>query len=231
MAKQVLNNGESGLDFRTKLNDNFTELYDKDVTHDTDIAANTAAIATKADASHTQASTTITQDNSGNTLTSTDVQGSIEELANVGLGHMVSNSAVASQTLTTTPQKIAIFNLIDHDLNGAVSMVVDDIVTPTASHKFTINKTGIYKVYGVVGAEFASSDSVSLILYKNGTTPISPAINIQGRGAGKAVLFSYIDLIDLVATDYLELWAVSDAASTAFVVPYATMSVERTIFS
>ena len=28
MAKQVINNGESGLVVRTKLNDNFTELYD-----------------------------------------------------------------------------------------------------------------------------------------------------------------------------------------------------------
>ena len=40
MAKQVINNGESGLVVRTKLNENFTELYDD--------KANTADLATVA---------------------------------------------------------------------------------------------------------------------------------------------------------------------------------------
>lgn len=38
MAKQIINNGESGLAVRTKLNSNFTELYDKDTAQDTTIS-------------------------------------------------------------------------------------------------------------------------------------------------------------------------------------------------
>lgn len=230
MAKQTLNNGDSGLDFRTKLNDNYTELYTKDGTQDSTISANTAAIATKADVAHTQAATTVTQDNTGNTLVSTDVQGSIVELANIGLSHATTSTPVASQTLTTTAAKIAVFETVAHELNGAVTATVDNIVTPTTTHQFLINKTGLYRIYGVVGAEFASADDVSLVLYKNGTTPVSPAINIQGRGAGKPVLFSYSDMQSLVATDYLEIWAFSSAASTATIFPYASMTVERMIF-
>ena len=44
MAKQTINNGETGLVTRTKLNDNFTELYNKDASQDTLIAQNAADI-------------------------------------------------------------------------------------------------------------------------------------------------------------------------------------------
>lgn len=230
MAKQVLNNGDSGLDFRTKLNDNFTELYTADTTQSAAIAANTTALTTKSDVGHTHASTEVTQDNSGNVLSSTDVDGSINELANVGLSHMTTGTPVASQTLTTTAAKVAVFEAVHHELGGAVTSTVDNIVTPTASHKFTINTAGTYRVYGVIGAEFSSSNSVALILYKNGTTALSPAIDVQGRGAGKPVLFTYTDLVDLVATDYLELWAIADSVSVPTVFSYGTMTVERTIF-
>ena len=41
MAKQIINNGESGLITRGKLNDNYTELYDKDAAQDVTIGQNT----------------------------------------------------------------------------------------------------------------------------------------------------------------------------------------------
>ncbi len=46
MAKQVLNNGDTGLQFRTKANENFTELYDS-------AASAVSALAGKASSSHT----------------------------------------------------------------------------------------------------------------------------------------------------------------------------------
>ncbi|MCK4500461.1 hypothetical protein KAU11_08180 [Candidatus Babeliales bacterium] len=46
MAKQTINNSESGLITRGKLNDNYTELYDKNTTQDASIAGNTSDLAT-----------------------------------------------------------------------------------------------------------------------------------------------------------------------------------------
>jgi hypothetical protein len=44
MAKQIINNGETGLVTRTKLNDNFIELYNKDTSQDAVIGNNTTDI-------------------------------------------------------------------------------------------------------------------------------------------------------------------------------------------
>lgn len=45
MAKQTINNGETGLQVRTKINDNFTELYNQvDGAHDFVFTDNTKGI-------------------------------------------------------------------------------------------------------------------------------------------------------------------------------------------
>lgn len=44
MAKQIINNGDTGLQARTKINDNYTELYDKDTAQDVTIGNNQTAI-------------------------------------------------------------------------------------------------------------------------------------------------------------------------------------------
>jgi hypothetical protein len=45
MAKQIINNGETGLQTRNKLNDNFTEVYNKNESQDTTLDSHTSDIA------------------------------------------------------------------------------------------------------------------------------------------------------------------------------------------
>jgi len=168
----------------------------------------------------------ISFDNTLTSLVATTVKAALEELANVGYSHMKLLTAyTAGQTLGLTAVKLSAFDTIAHDVNGAVTPTVD-ASEASATHKFTIDKAGAYRVYGTVLAEFASADAVSMLLYKNGT-PLGPPVSIQGRGAGKPVLFSYIDIVDLSVTDYLEVWAYSDAASTSTLITGSSMVVER----
>jgi hypothetical protein len=163
----------------------------------------------------------VSQDNSGNELLATTVQGSIEELANVGLTQMITSTPLTAQTLTTSDSKLTAFSEIKTTVNGAVT---GDLV----NQRFTINKTGLYKVYGMLNAEFQNASYVGLKLYKNGLE-ISPAVELQGRGAGKPVVFPYTDLVSLAQGDFLEIWAYSDA-TLDFTVIGASMIVEKTIF-
>ena len=196
------------------------EADKSDITHNHDLVYS--------DIAHDHTALEITKDNTSNLLTSATVGESIDELANVGLGNMTAEAPLASQNVTTTVTKIAFFDTTKRQINGAVTCTTD--TGTSATHKFLVNKAGVYRIYGVIGAEFASANELSLVLYKNGTTPVSPPVTLQGRGAGKPISFTYIDLIDLVPTDYLEIWAYADAASVATVIPYSTMVVERTIF-
>lgn len=165
-------------------------------------------------------------DNSPTSLLATTIQAALVELANVGLAHMtLVTPYTAGQTVGLTPVKISLFDTIHHNINGAVTPLVDTSEV-SATHKFTIDKDGLYTVYGTVVAEFASADAISLRLYKNGVA-IAPPVTLQGRGAGKPVLYAYSDLIDLVATDYLEVFAVSDTAATSLLIISSSMTVER----
>ena len=165
-------------------------------------------------------------DNSSTSLSATNTQAALAELANVGFAHMqLQTPYTGGQTLTLTPAKISAFDAIHHDVNGAVTPLVDTSEA-VHTHKFTIDKTGTYRIYGTIIADFASADAVSLQLYKNGVATGS-AVQIQGRGASKPVLFSYIDIVDLTALDYLEIWGFSDAASTSTLITGASMIVER----
>ena len=173
---------------------------------------------------HTAAITSF--DKTLTSLVAITVQAALEELANIGYGHMIlATPYTGGQTVGTTPIKISTFDTIHHDVNGAVTPIVD-ISEAVPAHKFTADKTGTYRIYGTIEAEFASSDAVSLILYKNGVE-FGRRVTVQGRGAGKPVLFSYIDLASLTATDYLEIYALSDAASTSVLITGSSMVVER----
>lgn len=164
-------------------------------------------------------------DNSSTSLSATTLQAALVELANVGLAHMTLVTPYsAGQTIGTSPIKLSLFDTIHHSINGALTPVVDTSEA-TPAHSFTVIKNGLYAIYGTVTAEFASADAVSLILYKNGS-PISPNVELQGRGAGKPVMYSYTDLVDLLATDVLEVYAVS-TASTSVVITASSMIVER----
>jgi hypothetical protein len=165
-------------------------------------------------------------DNSATSLLATTQQAALVELANVGLAHMLlATPYTAGQTIGLTPSKISLFDTIHHDINGAVTPLVDTSEAIPA-HKYTIDKIGLYAIYGTVSAEFASSDAVSMQLYKN-AAPIGVPVSVQGRGAGKPVVYAYNDLLDLVATDYLEVYAYSDAAATSTVIKSSSMIVER----
>lgn len=165
-------------------------------------------------------------DNTSTSLAATTVQAALVELANVGLAHMsLGTPYTVGQTLGTTPAKLSAFDTINKDINGAVTPLVDTSEAVPA-HKFTIDKTGLYRVYGTIEAEFASSDAVSMQLYVNGVASGRP-VTLQGRGAGKPVLFSYIDIASFTATDYLEIYAYSDAASTSTLITSSSMIVER----
>lgn len=165
-------------------------------------------------------------DNTSTSLLATNVQTALVELANVGLAHMsLGTPYTGGQTIGTTAIKISAFDSIDQNINGAVTPVVDTSEA-TPAHKFTIDKTGLYRVYGTIEAEFASSDAVSMQLYKNGVAAGKP-VTVQGRGSGKPVLYSYIDLAPLTATDYLEIYAFSDSAATSVLITGSSMVVER----
>lgn len=165
-------------------------------------------------------------DNSLTSLVATTVQAAIVELANVGLAHMaLATPYTVGQSVGLTASKISLFDTISQDINGAVTPLVDTSES-VHTHKFTIDKTGLYAVYGNATAEFSSSAIVALILYKNGA-PASEPIALQGRGAGKPVLFSYNDLLSLTATDYLEIYAYSDTAATSTLITVSSVIVER----
>lgn len=165
-------------------------------------------------------------DKTATSLAATTVQAALVELANVGLAHMtLATPYTGGQTIGTSPVKLSAFDTIHHNINGAVTPAVDTSES-TAAHTFTAVKTGLYGVYGTITAEFSSSAAVALRLYKN-SAPFGPPVELQGRGAGKPVLFSYNDLADLTATDVLEVYAVSDTASTSVLITASSMVVER----
>lgn len=165
-------------------------------------------------------------DNAATSLAAATVQAALVELANVGLAHMtLATPYTGGQTIGTSAVKLSAFDTIHHNINGAVTPVVDTSEA-VAAHTYTIDKTGLYGVYGTITAEFSSSAAVALRLYKN-SAPFGPPVELQGRGAGKPVLFSYNDLADLTATDVLEVYAVSDTASTSVLITASSMIVER----
>ena len=165
-------------------------------------------------------------DNALTSLTALTVQDALVELSNVGLGHMsLGTPYTGGQILGTTPVKLSAFDTIDQNINGAVTPTVDTNEA-TPAHLFTIDKTGLYRIYGTIEAEYASAASVSMQLYINGVAAGKP-VTLQGRGTGKPVLFSYIDITSLTATDYLEIYAYSDAASTSTIIKSSSVIVER----
>lgn len=110
MAKQVLNNGETGLVIRTKINDNYTELYDKDSSQDTDIAG-------KADINHTHTGVYEPADPAlQNHLNRTDNPHSVGKSA-VGLGNADNTSDVNKPV--STAQQIALDGKSDTTHNHA----------------------------------------------------------------------------------------------------------------
>lgn len=164
-------------------------------------------------------------DKTDTSLAATNVQTALVELANVGLGHMHLDTAyTGGQTLTTTPAKLSLFDTIAHDINGAVSMVVDTSEAVPA-HSFTIDKDGLYNISGNVTAEFASADTVTLQVYVNGVDT-EHAVSLQGRGAGKPVIFPYLGMADFEEGDILEVYAASDG-STSTLITASHMIVER----
>lgn len=164
-------------------------------------------------------------ENSSTTLSATTIQAALVELANIGYAHMtLATPYTGGQSLTTSPVKISAFDTIHHNVNGAVTPIVDTSEAVPA-HKFTIEKTGTYNVYGTIVAEFSSSNDVTIELYKNGVAS-GAKVDLQGRGAGKPVQFTYIGDFSYTATDYLELYAYADA-SVSLLIKNSTMSVER----
>jgi hypothetical protein len=169
-------------------------------------------------------------DKTGTSLTSTTVQAALAELANVGYAHMILSTPYTSgQTFGTTPAKISLFDTIHHDVNGAVTPVVDTSES-VPNHSFTCDKAGTYDISGTVNAEFSSSDAISMQMYVNGS-PVGYVIELQGRGAGKPVSFTYDDKIDANVNDVIEVYAFSDAASTSVLVTSASMTLERKAIS
>lgn len=165
-------------------------------------------------------------DNSSTSLSATTAQAALVELANVGLAHMALDTPyTVGQTLGLTPIKISLFDTIHHDINGAVTPVLDTSEAVPA-HSFTADKNGLYSIYGTVVAEFSSSAAVSLQLYKNSVAFGRP-VELQGRGAGKPVEFTYNDLVDLVATDVLEIYGFADTASTSTLITASSVILER----
>ena len=168
----------------------------------------------------------ISFDKTGTSLISTNAQTALVELANVGYVHLsLVEPYRVGQVLGVTPTKLSLFDTIIHDINGTVTPLVDTSESVPA-HKFTIDKTGTYDMKGVITAEFSTSNNVSVELYKNGVATGAKA-NLQGRGTGKAVQFTYVGLIDLVATDYLELYAYADSASVSTLITSSTVILER----
>lgn len=170
--------------------------------------------------------TNIDYDNSATSLIATQLQAAIDELANVGYGHMIlATPYTGGQTIGTTPVKLSCFDTIHHDVNGALTMVVDTSEAIPA-HKFTTDKTGTYEIKGNITAEFSSSSALTLQLYKNGVSIASASVELQGRGAGKPVVFSYLDVIDATATDYFEIYAFADS-STSVLITGSSVIMER----
>jgi hypothetical protein len=206
----VISNEDLGSDIETKLDANFAYLEAK------------AVAVESADG--------VAFNNAATSLSATDVQAALIELANIGLGHMhLDTPYTGGQTLTTTPAKLSLFDTIAHDINGAVSMVVDTSEA-VAAHSFTIDKTGLYNISGNVTAEFASADSVTLQVYVN-SVGTEHVVSLQGRGAGKPVIFPYLGMANFTAGDVLEVYAFSDAASTSTLITSSHMIVERKALS
>lgn len=164
-------------------------------------------------------------DNSATSLAATTQQAALVELANVGLSQLrLATPYTVGQTIGTTPIKISLFDTPARDINGAITAIVD-MSEAVPAHKFTIDKTGLFSVYGTVVAEFSSSSALTLVLYKNGSLYGMP-LSLQGRGASKPVMYTYLDLVDAVATDYFEVYAYCDS-STSVLITASSMVLER----
>jgi hypothetical protein len=168
-------------------------------------------------------------ENSETSLIAETIQAALEELANIGYAHMVlATPYTGGQTQTATPIKISAFDTIHHEANGAVTPLVDTSES-VHTHKFTIEKAGVYNVYGTITAEFSSSNDMTIELYKNGN-PTGAKANLQGRGTGKAVQFTYIGDFEYDEADFLELYAFADSGSISLLITSSTMTIQRKVF-
>lgn len=110
--------------------------------------------------------------------------------------------------LTTTPQKILIFDSVQQgditELEGTVG-----------SNRLTIrNENGLVEMNAEFEVEGANSREVTFHLYKNGVaTGQTTTANLEGAG-NPVVISAQAKDIPLVVNDYYEVWASVDANDT-----------------
>ena len=122
MAKQVINNGETGLVVRTKINENFTEVYDKNDQQDT-------AISGKSDSDHNHDGVyELKNVNIQQHISNTDNPHSVNK-ADVGLSN-VDNTADADKPVSTIQQSaLDGKSPTTHNHNGVYEPADPDIQT------------------------------------------------------------------------------------------------------
>lgn len=111
------------------------------------------------------------------------------------------NSALASQSVSTTPSKLNWFTTQFIKIGTAIAPNI-------VANSITISKTAVYTVGGTIILRAGNGDEIKIAMYVNGvaTGSLSTAV---GRGNTVDVPFNYFGAANLTNTDVVELYVSS----------------------
>lgn len=146
------------------------------------------------------------------------------KVAKLDVGMLVGHAtALASQALTIAYSKVDVIGTIELDL--ANSHLSYDAVT---NKRITVATAGIYDI-GVFGSlEAPNTSEVTFSYYLNGVQSGHEQVFV-GKGVGKPVVFQDHIVIQLAATDYLEIFAKGDSSFNLDIIE-SHSSIEKTHF-
>ena len=216
MAYTELLNNEPRSSFRSKLNTMFSELYSSITSIGVSI--------TNLNNSVTTINTTTTDLNTAINTNSTNIATNTTDITNlkkIGITNVGAGTALSSVTLNTTYTKLTYFNAINVQSGSFTSANI-------GTQSVTVGSNGVYRIYGNVILTLASTDTISIKLYRNGVA-ITPEFAIQGLGTSKPIDIGYNTLANLTAGDVLELYAATSASSSVTITG-STVNFEKTLF-
>lgn len=162
----------------------------------------------------------ISFDNTGTITTSIEVQSVLMQLLDKSLG-----SVYLSAPITDTYTNVFTdFIISDSKIVKGTAITIDEVNSIA-----TVNKDGIYKIFGTLNIETSNSKYIETVLYLNGVaTGLSTFTT--GRGAGNRVSSSSSGVMELSAGDVLKFKVRTEDASQIITIDNSSVTLEKTIY-
>ena len=133
---------------------------------------------------------------------------------------VMSGNAIAPQSIAITPTKVNAFDSVAIDVGVGTS-------ADATLDRMTADLDGVFKLRFEGFVSYASNVTIVWQIYKNGS-PFGNSITLSGQGANSFPIV-LISSAELLATDYLELFATASAVSN-LTVSQSNGTLEKTHF-